>query len=572
MQMNKLGRLTPMKKPLQTLLTVLAIFSALVSSVAAQTAAGPKLASQFPANHAKDICPDTHLTLTFDSPSYELGNTGEIRIYDAANDQLVDTVDTSIPASEQEYTLGAGPSFRFYPVLPNGRDAIIYPHEHKLEYNKTYYVQIDAGVLKNASGPFSGFSGKTAWVFTTKAAPPSKDATRLVVAADSTGDFATVQGAIDFTPDQSTQRITIFIRKGLYPEIVYFERKSNLTFLGEDRKQTVIGYPNNDRFSNRPPTVRAYHRGLFFANNSNGIHLVNLTLKNSTPKGGSQAESIIMTGSQNILSHVDLSSLQDTLQINGSAYVADCYIEGDVDFMWGRGPVFFENCELKALNKGYFTQIRNTNANHGYVYDHCILSTTPNAAGTYLSRIDPNTFPYSEVVLLDCALGEQIIPAGWLLNNGPNNGPQTADAAPNVQFWEYHSTNISDGKPVDVSARAAFSKQLTMENDAETIKNYRDPNYVLGWAPTMAPIITQAPARQSIKPAQKVEFSVTAAAIPAPTYQWQHNGVALKDGGNISGVTTGTLTIANPQSSDAGSYSVVITNPSGNVTSTTEAN
>ncbi len=61
----------------------------------------------------------------------------------------------------------------------------------------------------------------------------------LVVAADGTGDFNTVQGAIDFVPDRSPRRVTIFIRNGSYEEIVYFRNKSNITLVGEDRDKVV---------------------------------------------------------------------------------------------------------------------------------------------------------------------------------------------------------------------------------------------------------------------------------------------------------------------------------------------
>jgi len=455
--------------------------------LSAQSATSPTIASRQPENQAKDVCPDTTLTITF-AQAPTAGNAGQVRIYDAADHRLVDTIDAGVPATSQNYIIGGANNFHLYPILPNGNRAIIYPHHHVLDYGKTYYVQMDAGAVQIDGHPFPGFNGQQDWVFTTKAAPPAADASRLVVAADGTGDFATVQGAIDFVPAKPAQRVTIFIKKGLYPEIVYFDQKSNVTFLGEDREETVIGYPNNDKFNNQANTTErlttsAYHRSSFFANRSTGIYFVNLSLKNSTPKGGSQAEALILTGGQNIISHCNLSSLQDTLQINDSAYVTDSFIEGDVDFMWGRGPAFFENCELKSLNRGYYTQIRNTDANHGYVYDKCKFTTAPGVTGMMISRIDPTGlpptrrgYPYSEVVLLDCVLGPQFSPKAWQLDGG-------ATTAPNVHFWEFNSTNLSDGKPVDSSQRASFAKQLTMEKDAETIKNYRDPAFVLGWTP-----------------------------------------------------------------------------------------
>ena len=72
----------------------------------------------------------------------------------------------------------------------------------------------------------------------------------MTVAADGTGDFATVQGALDFVPDGNTAPTTIFVRKGTYTEIVYFTNKHSITLVGEDRKETVIAYSNNDRFNN----------------------------------------------------------------------------------------------------------------------------------------------------------------------------------------------------------------------------------------------------------------------------------------------------------------------------------
>ena len=61
-----------------------------------------------------------------------------------------------------------------------------------------------------------------------------------------------------------------------------------------------------------------------------------------------------------------------------------------------------------------------------------------------------------------------------------------------VHFWEFNS-HTADGQPVDASKRLAISKQLTQDKDAETIKNYSDPKWVLGgdWDPHTAPIFSQ---------------------------------------------------------------------------------
>ena len=233
---------------------------------------------------------------------------------------------------------------------------------------------------------------------------------------------------------------------------------------------------------------------------SNDFVLTNLTLHNTTPKGGSQAESLILVGGVNaraIITGVDLYSLQDTLQINGQAYVSDCYIEGDVDFMWGSGPCFFENCECKSANsRGYYTQIRNPSSNHGYIYRHCLFNGKDGVTGNLLSRIDPARFPGSEVVLIDCTLTDAVSPAAWRFD-GSQQGP-------NVHFWEYNS-HAPDGKPIDMSARFAGSKRLEKAADAETIAHYSDPVWVLGgnWNPRQAPVFAGRSAVTSAAPATR---------------------------------------------------------------------
>jgi pectin methylesterase-like acyl-CoA thioesterase len=188
-----------------------------------------------------------------------------------------------------------------------------------------------------------------------------------------------VQGAVDFVPDHSTERVTIVVRNGVYQEIVYFRNKDNLTFLGADREKTVVRYANNEVFNPHPVNIRTNERpgtfpsrrAAFTADNSNDIHIVNMTLQ-TTAFG--QAEGLLITGRGNILSNVHVIGSGDALQVNGPAYIVDSIIEGAGDTILGRGPAFFERCTLRS--RSVFMWIRNTSANHGNVFKNCTFTGT----------------------------------------------------------------------------------------------------------------------------------------------------------------------------------------------------
>lgn len=458
-------------------------------ALAVLLAAGQALgADLFPANGAKDVCPDVTLRLTLDQPA--AAGSGKVQVYDAADDSLVTELD--VAGGPLAQTIGGIGNFRYLPVMVSDKQVELHLPNHVLAYGKTYYVKVDA----KAVGGFAGAADANTWRFSTKAAPPAAGTKRLTVNADGSGDFASVQGAIDFLPEGNKDPVTIAIRNGTYHEIVVLQNRDAVTIAGEDRKKTIVAFPNNATFNNNsngnpfapganPSTAPArggsvYRRGMFLAHRVNDLTITNLTLHNTTPQGGSQAEALIVNGQANahmVLTGVDLYSFQDTLQINGQAYISDCYIEGDVDFMWGTGPCFFEKVHAKTVRSGaYYTQIRNPETHHGYVYKDCVFDGAPGVTNNMLSRIEPTRFPGSEVVLINCVLTEAVSPVAWRI--------ERATEAPGIHFWEFNSHD-PDGKLVDTSKRLAVSKQLKQPEDAETIKNYSDPKWVLGgdWDP-----------------------------------------------------------------------------------------
>ncbi|HEX7632685.1 MAG TPA: pectinesterase family protein, partial [Lacunisphaera sp.] len=307
--------------------------------------------------------PDVRLSITFNQTPI-IGVQGFIRIYDAATNNVVDTIDLvaatalrdSLRASSTLSTQllpvqtkpigGIATNFNYYPVTVTGNTATIYPRNGVLAYGKTYYVKVDAGAFVNSTGEaFAGITDASTWRFSTKASGPATGSTSLAVAADGSGDFDTVQAALDFVPANNTTPTVINVKNGTYFEEVAFQSKHFVTVVGQNSDQTVIAYPNNNTFNN---VSGVYHRGTFIAQSVHDFTIANLTVNNTTPQNGSQAEALIINGSSytvghNIVTRCKFYSYQDTVQFNKQTYVSDSTIWGDVDFMWGDGPTFMQN-------------------------------------------------------------------------------------------------------------------------------------------------------------------------------------------------------------------------------------
>jgi pectin methylesterase-like acyl-CoA thioesterase len=276
---------------------------------------------------------------------------------------------------------------------------------------------------------------------------------------------------VDLVPSGNTRAVRITVMPGTYTEIVYVgPSQPFITVAGQDRARSVIQYANNN-------TLNGGTNRALFGVDASDFTLQTITLHNTTPQGGSQAEAFRGNNRRIVLDQVNLLSRQDTLRLQGSGFVRGSYLEGDVDFTWGNGTAFLQDCEIRALHRtgnstDIFAQVRNPQGTHGNVYLRCRL-TGPDLVGSdtaFLARIDPTKFPFSQAVYLSCAMGPHVAPAGWMLNN--------ATQAPSVQLWEHGSTDLA-GAALDVSRRAPFSRQLSAAEAAQ----WSNPTFVLGFTP-----------------------------------------------------------------------------------------
>ncbi len=145
----------------------------------------------------------------------------------------------------------------------------------------------------------------------------------------------------------------------------------------------------------------------------------------------------------------------------------------------------------------------------------------------------------------------------------------TASGTPPLSYqWLFNSAVIGGATStsltlLNVQPANAGSYTVVVTNSAASVTSAIAVLTVTG-----PPAITAQPASQSVATGANAGFSVTASGTPPLSYQWRFNGTNLANSGQVSGVNSATLSLTNAQPTNAGSYSVVVTNVAGSVTST----
>jgi pectinesterase len=291
----------------------------------------------------------------------------------------------------------------------------------------------------------------------------------LTVAPDGSGNYKTIQEAVNAMRDFSQERVTIFIKKGVYHEkLVIPSWKTNIALVGESRDSTII---TNDDFSGKPlPHGRdtATGRDKYSTFNSytvivkgNDFRAENLTIQNTAGRVG-QAVALHAESDRCEILNCRLLGNQDTLYVgidSSRQYYKNCFIEGTTDFIFGPATVVFQNCTIKSLMNSYITAASTTpRQQYGLVFFDCTLIADTAAKKVLLGR---PWRPHARTVYINTTMGGHIAPAGWDNWRNPEN-EKTA----------YYAEYKSKGPGANASGRVAWSHQLTKkEAKAYTLKN-----------------------------------------------------------------------------------------------------
>ena len=172
----------------------------------------------------------------------------------------------------------------------------------------------------------------------------------IIVAADGSGDFKTIQEAVNSISHDNRQRIIVSIKDGVYHEKVRIDQNF-VTLRGQSRTGTHIEFPQGaDDFTSHPDNIG---RAVINIGGSDFV-LENLTVKNTQGVIGPHAFAISGRGDRTVIVDCDvLSEGADTLALWGDrtgSYQARLNIRGSVDFVCPRGWCYMTDCTLYELN------------------------------------------------------------------------------------------------------------------------------------------------------------------------------------------------------------------------------
>jgi pectinesterase len=254
------------------------------------------------------------------------------------------------------------------------------------------------------------------------ASQPAASGFSATVAADGTGQFTSVQDAINGAPQTTSPDSpwVIRVRAGTYSERVYVQREKHFVRLvGEDPSNTTIAfglYASMAGADGKP--IGTFHTPTVWID-ADDFAVENLTIANTAGKRG-QALALRVDGDRVAFRNCTFLGWQDTILVNrGRQYFANCRVAGAVDFIFGGATAFFDGCEIRCIGDGYITAASTpAEQAYGLVFSGCRILGDPPAVRAYLGR---PWRPYASVTFTGTQMSDVIRPAGWHNWNKPES-------------------------------------------------------------------------------------------------------------------------------------------------------
>ncbi len=292
----------------------------------------------------------------------------------------------------------------------------------------------------------------------------------LRVAADGSGQYRTVQAALNTLSNSNTTPTQIRIKPGTYREKLSVT-KPFVTFCGETGKtnSTILTYNDGASTPNGNGGTLGTSGSASVTIKTNDVSMENITIENSFGVG-SQAVALLAQGQRLQFRNCRFLGNQDTLYTHsGTQYYRNCYIQGTVDFIFGAATAVFDNNTIHSVGGGTAITAPSTEQNvpYGLVFLGGKVTAASNVSRGSVA-LGRNWRPYGAATYIRTELGQHISPVGWV-----RMSENTLDTA---RFSEYLTT----GAGANTSSRAPQSRQLSASQAA----TYTISNIFGSWTPS----------------------------------------------------------------------------------------
>jgi pectinesterase len=368
-------------------------------------------------------------------------------------------------------------------------------------------------------------------------ANPQQYKYNFTVAKDGSGEYTTIQDAIDAIRVYPLAPITLYIKNGVYNEKIELPaNNTDVTFIGESVDSTIISFGDYSG-KGKHTTFTSYTAKI----SGNRFKAQNITFVNSAGRVG-QALALYVDADKAVFVNCKFLGNQDTIFTAGETsrqLFYNCYIEGTTDFIFGPSTAVFQSCTIRAKANSYITAASTTpGKQYGYVFLDCTILADSGVTKVYLGR------PWraaAKTAFIRCQLPKAIAPEGW--NNWGNPANEKT-----VFYAEYKNT----GEGAATKNRVAWSHQLTAKEAAAYT-----PEKIFKWennsteAASPAWYVQTAVKPFQFNPADKPtvsELPLYKGAVPN-SFHRNVNEVTTKTGGTVTRVakvTIPTLTLYKP--------------------------
>ncbi|QLH78254.1 pectin esterase [Halosimplex rubrum] len=272
-----------------------------------------------------------------------------------------------------------------------------------------------------------------------------------VVDADGNGDYERLQAAIDGAKSFPSDRVSIFVRDGVYEEKVRVHAwNTKVDLVGESPEGTILTHDDHfDRIDRgRNSTFFTYTLKV----DGNDFTARNLTVRNAAGPDADQAVALHVEADRAAFERCRFEGNQDTVYAAGEGsrqYFRDCRVEGTTDFVFGAATAVFEDCEIRSKADSYVTAASTPRREpFGYVFDDCAFTAESDVSEVYLGRPWRD---HAHVAVIRSHLGSHVRPDGWHDWSRP-------EARETATYVEYENDGPGSADPDE---RASWASELT---------------------------------------------------------------------------------------------------------------